>query len=343
MKIKERRDRRRQRRFLQQHLPNGNNTSSGDGDDDFDTARNDRRLRILTNIIHTKVLMKKDTNGSTMGEDVATIEMPDGKSVSSQLSIQIFGTGHIVEEDLSDDDDDDDIDIDIDDGIDDGIVDNDDDIDDGDDDDDDDDIDHDVEGERGRDVELALEEDDDEMLSHDHDENDGSIRNNNYTVSYDIGGGSRNNNNYTTSYLQQIEDDFYSSSIVSMNSHLTEEQEGDQESGRQQGGKQQQETNTNLRKRDIYVENSHMIKTYSKKSMTLSKASSVSSLYSPKNCPICFEAYKEGDNLAWSKNTDCPHAFHLDCIIDWLMDNDDCPMCRGDYLCLDKDQDQGFF
>jgi hypothetical protein len=58
-----------------------------------------------------------------------------------------------------------------------------------------------------------------------------------------------------------------------------------------------------------------------------------SSLYSPKVCPICMEPYKAGDEIAWSKNEECHHAFHLDCILNWLMNNDECPMCRGDYLC----------
>lgn len=57
-----------------------------------------------------------------------------------------------------------------------------------------------------------------------------------------------------------------------------------------------------------------------------------SSLYSPKSCPICLEEYKCGDEISWSNNHKCPHAFHLDCILDWLMENDDCPLCRGEYL-----------
>jgi len=56
------------------------------------------------------------------------------------------------------------------------------------------------------------------------------------------------------------------------------------------------------------------------------------SLYSPRTCPICLESYKEGDEICWSKNEKCPHAFHLDCMTEWLMENDDCPMCRESYL-----------
>lgn len=44
------------------------------------------------------------------------------------------------------------------------------------------------------------------------------------------------------------------------------------------------------------------------------------------------EDYIKGDDIAWSKNEKCCHAFHIDCIIKWLMDHDDCPMCRSNYL-----------
>ena len=55
------------------------------------------------------------------------------------------------------------------------------------------------------------------------------------------------------------------------------------------------------------------------------------SLYNPKTCPICCEEYEKGDDIAWSKNERCCHAYHTDCILPW---HSDCPMCRNDYLCL---------
>lgn len=54
---------------------------------------------------------------------------------------------------------------------------------------------------------------------------------------------------------------------------------------------------------------------------------------SPLSCHICLERYKIGEDICWSKNTECPHAYHLDCMVQWLMDNDDCPLCREEYLC----------
>ena len=82
---------------------------------------------------------------------------------------------------------------------------------------------------------------------------------------------------------------------------------------------------SNMLKDDIYL-------TSFRKSKKSLRSSNRSSLYSPKSCPICLEEYKIDDEIAWSRNQDCLHAFHLDCISDWLMDNDDCPLCRADYL-----------
>ena len=57
-----------------------------------------------------------------------------------------------------------------------------------------------------------------------------------------------------------------------------------------------------------------------------------SSLYCPKSCSMCYDNYAKGDDIAWSKNEQCCHAFHTDCIMQWLMNHDDCPMCRNNYL-----------
>lgn len=62
------------------------------------------------------------------------------------------------------------------------------------------------------------------------------------------------------------------------------------------------------------------------------KTHSSLSIYSPKICPICMESYHTDEEIAWSMNEECPHAFHLDCIMAWLMENSKCPMCRSDFL-----------
>lgn len=58
--------------------------------------------------------------------------------------------------------------------------------------------------------------------------------------------------------------------------------------------------------------------------------------YDEAACPICLEPYKPGDEVCWSANEDCPHSFHLDCMMKWLMTHDDCPLCRADYLNVKK-------
>lgn len=63
-------------------------------------------------------------------------------------------------------------------------------------------------------------------------------------------------------------------------------------------------------------------------------------------CPICLDVYKVGDDVCFSRNVECPHEFHLDCMLDWLMMvsseerecRDDCPLCRVDYLKVSKDE-----
>lgn len=83
--------------------------------------------------------------------------------------------------------------------------------------------------------------------------------------------------------------------------------------------------NNNKMKNDIFIK--------SGMSQIPSLASS-GSLYSPTSCAICIERYSKGDEIAWSFNERCHHAFHLDCILDWLLKHDDCPLCRMDYLNL---------
>ena len=63
-------------------------------------------------------------------------------------------------------------------------------------------------------------------------------------------------------------------------------------------------------------------------------STSSTSFYSPKECPICLETYKENDEICWSHNEQCCHAYHSDCMVNWLMEHDDCPLCRNDYLMI---------
>jgi len=52
-------------------------------------------------------------------------------------------------------------------------------------------------------------------------------------------------------------------------------------------------------------------------------------------CAICLEEYITRDIVVSSSNRDCPHLFHLDCILTWLCkstcdgaNNCCCPVCR---------------
>ena len=47
--------------------------------------------------------------------------------------------------------------------------------------------------------------------------------------------------------------------------------------------------------------------------------SNSSSMYSPKSCAICIQTYKDGDDICWSRNDKCHHAYHLNCMVKWLM------------------------
>jgi hypothetical protein len=56
-------------------------------------------------------------------------------------------------------------------------------------------------------------------------------------------------------------------------------------------------------------------------------------------CAICLVEYEAGDEISWSHNKSCTHAFHRECIIDWLISHDECPCCRHNYLSLCEDDD----
>ncbi|GFH47492.1 hypothetical protein CTEN210_03967 [Chaetoceros tenuissimus] len=53
-------------------------------------------------------------------------------------------------------------------------------------------------------------------------------------------------------------------------------------------------------------------------------------------CAICCENYEGGDDIAYSRNQECHHFYHVECILEWLMRDDhndfDCPLCRSAFL-----------
>jgi len=45
-------------------------------------------------------------------------------------------------------------------------------------------------------------------------------------------------------------------------------------------------------------------------------------------CPVCLDDFDVGDELSWSRELKCRHVFHSECLLSWLMKNDECPVCR---------------
>lgn len=58
-------------------------------------------------------------------------------------------------------------------------------------------------------------------------------------------------------------------------------------------------------------------------------------------CPICLDEYRHGDEICWSHSEACLHVFHRECIIEWLIRHDECPICRQDFLLLEDIHDHG--
>jgi hypothetical protein len=53
-------------------------------------------------------------------------------------------------------------------------------------------------------------------------------------------------------------------------------------------------------------------------------------------CPICIEPFAVDEIVSYSPNKACSHAFHHECIKEWLLRNGNCPFCREVYLPIDE-------
>ncbi|CAB9509137.1 Zinc finger, C3HC4 type (RING finger) [Seminavis robusta] len=55
----------------------------------------------------------------------------------------------------------------------------------------------------------------------------------------------------------------------------------------------------------------------------------------PNCCAICLCDYEKGDTVVWSCHKECKHAFHQECILEWLLKIQDggtpCPCCRQEF------------
>jgi hypothetical protein len=56
----------------------------------------------------------------------------------------------------------------------------------------------------------------------------------------------------------------------------------------------------------------------------------------PASCAICLCSYEVGDNVTFSPNEACQHAFHQECIRVWIAKKKDplCPYCRQEFCSL---------
>jgi hypothetical protein len=56
-------------------------------------------------------------------------------------------------------------------------------------------------------------------------------------------------------------------------------------------------------------------------------------------CAICWMEYQDDEDICYSQNAECGHVFHRDCIQEWLIQHDECPCCRNNYLLTQQDSD----
>lgn len=55
----------------------------------------------------------------------------------------------------------------------------------------------------------------------------------------------------------------------------------------------------------------------------------------PNCCAVCLCPYEQGDDVVWSMNECCIHAFHEDCVTEWLTkmkEGNSCPCCRSVFV-----------
>lgn len=73
-------------------------------------------------------------------------------------------------------------------------------------------------------------------------------------------------------------------------------------------------------------------------SFASASSSSQDSYKIPNECAICLCEYDKGDVVVTSCNDECPHAFHRECIVEWLVkmqEGTPCPCCRRQFVELD--------
>ena len=60
-------------------------------------------------------------------------------------------------------------------------------------------------------------------------------------------------------------------------------------------------------------------------------------------CNICLHEYEVGDIVVWSRRPNgCHHAWHEDCLLDWLRRKPTCPNCRQAFFAIEDAPEQEF-
>jgi len=106
--------------------------------------------------------------------------------------------------------------------------------------------------------------------------------------------------------------------------------------------------NPNPKKKDIITDGNlkHLqmqaADNYSLIPTDVSSGASAPTVYSHQTCPICLEFYQEGDDICWSRNQMCCHAYHSECMVGWLMNSDECCLCACNFLQghVDENEDR---
>jgi hypothetical protein len=70
------------------------------------------------------------------------------------------------------------------------------------------------------------------------------------------------------------------------------------------------------------------------KSKKESKSSSLPERFSSARdeCCICLDGYHSGETICLALNTECNHVFHQECVLEWLKNHSQCPLCRVDLM-----------
>lgn len=55
------------------------------------------------------------------------------------------------------------------------------------------------------------------------------------------------------------------------------------------------------------------------------------------NCAICLDKFVKDEEIGTSPNKQCTHFYHKECILEWLLVNEECPTCRRNFLELEDE------